>query len=76
MINQDVPPLRPLTPKRVRRRVEQINEIDDKRKRARALRHLRRKVLKQIGDGTARKPRACARAVIEQIEQFDTGPEA
>lgn len=67
MIDQGDAAMRPLTPKRVRRRLRQINKMDDERKRTRALRHLRRRVLKQIGDGTALKPRACARAAIEKL---------
>ncbi len=65
MTSEKVAPTRLLTPKRIRRRLKQINEIDDNRERRRALRQLRRKVLKRIGEGTVVKPRACARAAVE-----------
>ena len=64
---------RALTPKRVRKRLNTISVMDDEKARKRALRRLRIKVLKRIGEGTARKPQECARVAIEPFKDPSIG---
>lgn len=58
-----------LTPRRIRKKLDKINEIADGRQRKRALRRFQLKVLRSIAEGRARKPRACAREALGTLDE-------
>ena len=64
---------RPLTPKLVRKRLKKISGMSDEKARKRALRRLRIKVLKRIGEGAAHKPRECASAAVKPLKDPSIG---